>query len=432
MHFPEPMTRSSPLVRPLPFAVALASLGVFYLLQTATPLRIDNDAVDYLRMGAAIADGRPLPVVTLPLGYPVFLALLDRAGLGSSFFFVLANGLFLGIGLWATWKIFDQIGVGLRQAIVLLTLLVTPVVRSVAAPLPETAFFAVSILALLAMKIGVSANGRRRLRWFTAAFVLAGLAMSVRLVAVALIPAFLWSCLVALHHPLDAKQGRRLGIVTVAVVLSLAVLVVALARMAVFEGYMSYPRYWYVYGQLTSPVTRRIAGTFSSLGELILNIPRSRFHNLRPLFIATGMVSAIGYLVTLRRPVRPTPVGIYLLSYVAVLVFWPYDSPRLWMPITPLLLALVVSSIGRLSWTPPVKLVITGYTAWFVLTGLGAIAYTTRISLSGDKFAQLYGRNGGMGSGNQEGPYTPESMAPYNALADSVLRRYGGHAWERR
>jgi hypothetical protein len=79
-----------------------------------------------------------------------------------------------------------------------------------------------------------------------------------------------------------------------------------------------------------------------------------------------------------------------------------------------------------------VKLVITGYTAWFVFTGLGAIAYTTRISLSGDKFAQLYGRNGGMGSGNQEGPYTPESMAPYNALADSVVRRYGGHAWARR
>ena len=172
------MNRSR-FLHPWLFAGALASLSVFYLLQTATPLRIDNDAVDYLRMGAAIADGRSLPAVTLPLGYPVFLALLDRAGLGSSFFFVLANCFFLGVGLWAAWKIFDDRPAPLRQAIVLLTLLVTPVVRSVAAPLPETAFFATSLLALLAMKIAVSAEGRSRLRWFATAFVLAGVATSV-------------------------------------------------------------------------------------------------------------------------------------------------------------------------------------------------------------------------------------------------------------
>ncbi len=426
MHFAGRMTRSPSLNLWL-FVLALATLSVLYLLQTATPLRLDNDSADYLRMAAAIADGRSLRAVSLPLGYPVFLALLDRAGLGSSFGFVLANCFFLGIAVWALWTIYDDCPVQLRRVIVLLTLLVTPVVRSVAAPLPEAAFLATSLLALLAMKIGVSAEGWSRLRWLATALVLVGVAMTLRLVAVALVPALLWSSLATLHHPrAEPRPSRRLAAATIVIVLLLAASVVALSRTAIFETYVSQPRYWYAYGQLASPVLRRITGTLGSLGELVLNLPLSRFHNLKPIFVAAGVIAGPGLLFALRRSVHWTPVRVYLLSYVTILVFWPYDSPRLWMPITPLLVALLVTIVARYLWTPPIRPFIVAYAAWFALAGLIAIAYTTRISLSGEEFARLYGRNGGMASGNQEGPATGQTMSPYNALADSILRRYGG------
>lgn len=425
MHFAGRMTRSS-FLNLSPVALPLATLSALYLLQTATPLRIDNDVVDYLRLSAAIADGRPLPDIKLPLGYPLFISVLDRAGLGSSLFFVLANCLFLGLGLWAVWKIFDDCPPLLRQMIVLLTLLVTQIIRSVALPLPETAFFATSLLSLMAMKMAVLAEGRRRMAWFGTAFVLVVVATGVRLAGVALIPALLSSCLVALHHSRPRMRTRRwLGVATIVIVVLFAASVVVLAKTTIFADYIAFPRYWYVGGELTSPVTRRLTGTFASIGELILNIPRSRFHSLKPIFVATGVVSILGLVVTLSRPVRPTPVSIYLLSYIAILVFWPYDSPRLWMPITPLLVAHVVSTLARYSRTPVMRQLIMVYSAWFALAGLGAIAYTTRISLSRDEFARLYGRNGGMATENQEGPTTPEMQSRYNALADAVLRRYG-------
>src|SRR5215212_2957345 len=84
---------------------ALSALGALYLLQSASPLRLESDAVDYLRTAAALEDGRALPKVPFPLGYPIIIAAFDRVGLGSVFYFVLANCAFLGLGLWATGSI---------------------------------------------------------------------------------------------------------------------------------------------------------------------------------------------------------------------------------------------------------------------------------------------------------------------------------------
>src|SRR5687768_4169481 len=146
--------------------MVLLGLGAVYVLQTVSPLRLDSDAVDYLTTAAAIADGRALPTVPFPLGYPVMIAMLDRAGLGSPFFFILANSLFLGLGLWATWRIFSDLSIQVRMWTVVATLLAVQVVKSVAAPLPEAAFFGASLLSLAAASAALSANGGKRLMLF--------------------------------------------------------------------------------------------------------------------------------------------------------------------------------------------------------------------------------------------------------------------------
>ena len=52
-------------------------------------MRLDNDAVVYLRMATSLADGGPLERTGLPPGYPALIAILDILGLGNYFVFVL-------------------------------------------------------------------------------------------------------------------------------------------------------------------------------------------------------------------------------------------------------------------------------------------------------------------------------------------------------
>ena len=123
------------------FLIALFGLSALYLLQTVSPLRLDSDAVDYLTTAAAIADGRPLPKVPFPLGFPTIISLLDRAGLASSFFFILFNCFCLGLGLWSAWLILADYPLRVRMWTVVAAVLAFTVVKSVATPLPEAAFF---------------------------------------------------------------------------------------------------------------------------------------------------------------------------------------------------------------------------------------------------------------------------------------------------
>ncbi|HYN80869.1 MAG TPA: hypothetical protein VES88_05155 [Gemmatimonadaceae bacterium] len=408
------------------FPMVLLGLGALYLLQTLSPLRLDSDAVDYLSTAAAMADGRALPTVPFPPGYPVIIALLDRTGLGSTFFFILANSLFLGLGVWATWRIFGDRAIQVRMWIVVATLLLVQVVRSVAAPLPEAAFFGASLLSLAAASTALSANGLKRLMLFGLSFALAGLAVSVRLVGLALIPALLWGCLSAVHDVRPAWRWRQLpAAATISLVVVLAAVVLILSRTAAFTHYMVHPRFWYVRGGLSSPVVDRLYGMLTGFGELIINLPLSRFHALQPVFAAAGLVALVALMLARQKPSRLDLAGVYLIFYLAILALWPYDSPRLWMPIAPLIVAHVVSTLARAPKSRAVRLFVPVYAAWVALTGIVALAYTSRISLSGGNFGRLYGTDGGMATAALH-TLGPAEKQKYNARADSILSRYGG------
>lgn len=408
------------------FLIALFGLSALYLLQTVSPLRLDSDAVDYLSTGAAIADGRALPKVLFPPGFPAIISLLDRAGLGSSFFFILLNCVCLGLGLWATWRILADYSLRLRMWTVVATLLVISVVKSVASPLPEAAFFGTSLLSLAAASAALSARGRKRLLLFAASFAVAGFAISIRLVGVALIPALLWACLSAVHGARSARSSRRWPTTaTTLLVLALVAVVLILSRTSTFNYYLMHPRYWYLMGGLSSPVGGRIYGMLTGLGELIINLPLSRFHSLRPVFAGAGLLAFITLVLARTRPAHLNLAAVYLLFYLAILAVWPYDSPRLWMPIVPLIAAQVVSTLDRLRTIRHVRLFVAMYAGWFALTGLLALAYTSRISLSGDDFPRLYGRSGGMATAAVQ-TLSPEAKQKYNARADTILNRYGG------
>jgi len=406
------------------FVIAVFGLSALYLLQTISPLRLDSDAVDYLSTGAAIADGRALPKIPSPLGFPVIISLLDRAGAGSSFFFILVNCLFLGLGLWATWRILSDYSLRVREWSVVASLLVISVVKSVAAPLPEATFLGTSLLSLAAASAALSSVGGKRLVLFGVSFAVAGVAISIRLVGVALIPALFWACLAALHGVRRPRIGRWRGAATVFLLLTLAAVTLTLAGTSTFNSYVMHPRYWYLAGGLSSPVGGRIYGMLSGFGQLVINLPLSRFHSLGPLFAGVGLLALVALVAARRRIVRLGLADVYLLFYLAILACWPYDSPRLWMPIAPLVAAHVVCTLDRARKSQVRQVLVMVYGGWFAMTGMLALAYTTRISASGADFARVYGRNGGMATPAVHTLGQAEKEK-YNARADTLLNRYG-------
>jgi hypothetical protein len=202
----------------------------------------------------------------------------------------------------------------------------------------------------------------------------------------------------------------------------LAATVTILLRTPTFHQYLMHPRTWYVPGDVS--FTTRIYGMLTGFGQLIVNLPLSRFHALAPVFAGTGFVAATLLILARQRPVRFQITDIYLAFYVAILAFWPYDSPRLWMPIVSLIAAHVVAALARVRNIGIRRVFVRAYAAWFAVTGIVALAYTTRISLSGENFRRRYGTNGGMATASLQ-TLSPLQIKSYNAQADSILDRYG-------
>ncbi|MBA2708582.1 MAG: hypothetical protein H0U59_12330 [Gemmatimonadaceae bacterium] len=184
----EPQTRN---IRATIFWVALFGLAALYLLQTITPLRLDNDSVAYLDITVSLVEGTARPETGLPLGYPAYASLLDRFGIASSISLVLSNCLFLATGLASVWHMLGSRHEARRRWTVAIALLAVPVVRSIAMPLPEPMFFGVSLLALAVMTAADDFDGAKRLQLLLMAIVLTAIAITTRLVGFALVPA-LW------------------------------------------------------------------------------------------------------------------------------------------------------------------------------------------------------------------------------------------------
>jgi len=412
------MTISS--MRLLPAVVAV--LGALYLLQVMSPLRLDNDSVVYLRMATSLVDGTALDPSGLPPGYPALIALLDTLGLGFPFVFVLANVAFIAIGLVAVQYLFDKPESGRRSWVVPLTLLAITVIRYLAMPLPESMFFGISLSAVAVMTAATRKTGWDRARLLSIAMVLTVVAITVRLVGVALVPALLWACCYVEARDMSPNAGltRRekwIGAMSLVAVGMVAILLLGDSlRKYSFEAQLRYLQV-----ESWRPIWLHARGFMWTFGEVVVNLPWTQFRPYRMAFLWIGLVVILGVLGAVRLQRPRTPAAIYLVSFIAVLALWPYTALRLWLPIVPLLIGFAESATLR--FTPGTKWALFSrlYVVWFVVTGLGAMAYTTRISLSGNNFSNVYGRAGGMSFPD---PMTGRIDTLHNQRALELLERY--------
>ena len=403
--------------------IAISVIGAIYVLQALTPMRLDNDSVVYLNMARNMTDGLPLQSTGLPAGYPAFISLLERIGLGVSWLFVLANCAFIAAGLVAVAYLFDRRDDGRQSWVVPLTMLSVPVIRYIAMPMPEAMFFGISLVAVALMTAATRSSGRRRFALLGAALVLTAIAITVRLVGFALVPALVWACL---HREDQQKTLRRswtrrekwmawATIITTSVV-ALLLLGDSLVKYAYEAGLK------YLDPMVLSLIRVQIRGFFARIGEVAINLPSSQFGGLRLVLVALGVTASIWVATRVRLRAPRTPASIYFVTFVLVLLLWPYNALRLWLPIVPLLIGYAERATLRFEPGRKWNAFVTVYRAWFVVAGLAALAYTTRITLSGENFSKVYGKGAGM---SLPDPKTGAVNEEHNRRALALKKRYG-------
>lgn len=400
---------------------AIVALVLAYVIQAATPLRLDDDTLDYLNIAAALTDGRATPNLPIPHGYSWIVSFLERAGMGVSAFFVLANCFFLALGLASLWMMRDYSRTA-RLAAIAATLLAVPVIKSEPMALPDAAFLGVFLLALLFMTI----ESGRTLIAIVCVAILIVIAINLRYAGIALVAPLAWILVSRRTRVGEATHARRPLRIIVVALLSAIILVWMLMSSTLFSLYLAQARDYYGDASLPARIWSRAIVLLQSIGEIVLNLPYSRFRSFARLYQILG-VATVGLAVKMIRP----PFGmnaqrVCLLSYLVLIALWPSPAPRLFIPIIPLAAAEAVEAFARMPRPKWVRLTVGSYALWFFLTGAAALAYTTRISFSGSNFTHVYGKNGGMPDPDiREGDPSWPHVQYYRRAAPMILQRYG-------
>lgn len=428
--------------------LVLACLCVGYLIQAASPLRMNKDAIEFLEVGASVSDGDGFLTngepSHYPPGYPLILAGLDRAGLARSSVLIGLNLASLAVGLaCAGFVLSRSLGIGRDEALLLasMTLLSWVIVKHVTLPVSDVPYFGVSLASLaLATRAG-ELRGRRKVFWIVGAGVLAAIAVSLRTIGVALAPA-LALAVAGGSRPSLAGLCRAWETHRRAATLALVGVAVALAAGGAALGSTMYAREmvqdWRGVGDL-------VRFRLEDWAELLLNGSQAQLPQpLQPWLMLAGLgfVAAMGLGVRARRAVEP--VDLYVGAYAAILLVWPYRDARFWIPVIPLLLGYAWVGFRDVAQKRRVvsRWLGAGYLAGYAAMGVLALAYSTWLTLSGDRFADRYG--GGIYRASYLAAFgleTDDESPPMAAVTgradhseervDRVLRRFGPRrGWE--
>lgn len=386
--------------------VALGVILAGYLLTLPGPLRLDTDAGIYLQIAGSLADGtglHPPGSQSMPPGYPVLVAALDTLGIGGPAAISLLALAFLLLALVAA-AIVCRLDLGLTPTEVGVTLVATAisvyVVKYVSVPASELPFFGVGSAALAALTL---ARNRASPAWLATGVVLVGVACTIRTAGVAL------GAAVALA---PAQRAVRRVMVPAVGLLGAAVVVIAPYALST-ERWTSDPL-----GTSLDESWRFLVTS----GSVAANVPISGWAGgLRELAIgAVGAVTlAAAVAVTISRRHELRPVDGYIAATLGMILLFPYEHPRFYLPILPFLigyLALAARRVPRVG-----KAAVAVYCA----IGVAALSYSVALSYSGDSFPERYA-DGLLAATYRVGWGAPQpgDAADVSPRALAALRRY--------
>jgi hypothetical protein len=371
----------------------LAALSALYLIQLASPLRLNTDATSFLTLAASRVDGQGFVIdgqpTHFPVGYPLMLVALESMGVACSASIIGLNFVMLALGCAGTGYLLRRsfrFGTDAIIFICAMTLLCWVFVKHATLPLSDLPYFGLSMVCLATLKWSTDQSMPRRLvgTGIGAGVMIA--AIAVRTVGIALVPALALSCL-----PADAwrkltgwfkKWPAR------------SILALALVTVVAVAGCLSVTQTQYFHEMNTEWVGWSKVAQFrlEDWGELVMNTSLAKLPRLLQTIVPwVGTAGAFVVCCGLARRARLEIVDAYALCYTAILLVWPYRDCRFWLPVFPILAAYAWLALDAVGDRTPIRIGALSYVAAYFLMGFAALFFSTRISLSGERFPELYG-----------------------------------------
>jgi hypothetical protein len=387
--------------------IILLVLFAAHAVQLWGPLRVNTDAEHFLKCAAAASDSsQAIPIADSrphPPGYATMVAVMDRAGAGSTPMLVGLNLVFVALGIFAALGLLRRgFGFAEDEALIVcaMTLLSFVVVKHSPIPLSDVPFFGLATGALYTL-VRADQLGPARKRWMVLSVVLIILAISVRTIGVALLPALLWvSC------------GRRKQLATVLLVVGAALGGFVLSQSA----YAAFAFRQFSSGEAWRTI---ISARLKEFGELALNVPASRLPDFLVQFVwVAGVILICAVVAGIAFWKSGGVIELYVIGFSGILLVWPFEDARFWLPVVPLLIAAAWIGLNAVP-----KLFSLTWASAYVTAGAAALIFSARLTFSGPEFGDRFG-NGAQQlayrAALHQGPVTSETDK--EALA--VLRRF--------
>jgi hypothetical protein len=418
----------------------LVLLVATYLLQMLSPLRLNTDAVVFLTLGESAASGHGFLFrghsTHFPSGYPMMLAGLDCARLGVSWAFIGLNCLLAGAAVFSSYLLYKRaFGVSGQTAEFLcaLLLLCWVLIKHVTLPTSDVAFLGWTSMALLAYDQAERTRNSKRGWALIAAAALVIASVATRTVGIALLPAFLWACLLPHLQSWSLKSrfsdliawGKGHILLLLAVIGLLLFALVAGAELVFRLAYVrEASEVFSSFGGPVSAFSWIVKHRLLEWGELATNVPAAKIPAIASRLVPFVGALALGFVLcglSLRwRKIKS--IEIFFLAYLFVLLCWPYHDARFLLPVVPLAIGWLTMLSTRLS--PKWRVAMAMWAALFAITGVLSLSYSTRISLSGNQFPEVYGNDERMKSTYHAA--FGQSVEPAEVDSDmlALLKRY--------
>ncbi|HEY0678687.1 MAG TPA: hypothetical protein VGD17_10400 [Chitinophagaceae bacterium] len=366
-------------------------LTAVYIINCFTPLRLTNDTVRYLNINTWLEDGKPHGAPAskdfLPYGYVWFLFVLSKLHIANSIFIGLFHFLYLMGSLWFIKKLFGNTinFIGLF----ILCLLSWATMKFVITPLSEMQFLFFSMGALYFFDEFFKQKKPLPLLW---AFVFAGAAMLTRTIGIGLIVAF------SICFVLQQRKILR-SIIATNKVAAIVIVIILIVSFFVFDqfgitGYLEATRSSFARLQKDPAgfIVRNGKQHLINWSAFVVNAPAPRLNMIgsvafrNTIYLITGIISFAGviYLLLRRHGKINVLVKSYLLVYMLVILIWPFFEPRFWLPVFPLLIALIMQQWNTISGL--VKQLLKVYRVYYILAGIAALSYYTYTSYNKKAF----------------------------------------------
>jgi hypothetical protein len=374
----------------------LLLLVIAYGLQTLTPLRLNTDAVSYLSMASSAFDGFGFKHSQFPVGYPSIIVIMEWLSIATSFWLVSFNLIALSLGIFCFHCLLVRtfsLSKFESTTVCTITLLSWVMIKHLTIPLADIPYLGVSAFALMMMVTATRVRNRNYIAWsLILALLLCAIAISIRTIGIALLPAFAWAIFLmpATQRSIKRLLERfpRLPLWVASGVLVVILVGCYLIQKTIYFHYLveaiSKSGIWMMIGT-------NLGYRLMELGQIALNVPFSKLAKVEGVFWVMGAITLFFLANGFWRQIRKSsPLEIYMGVYLIILFAWPYYDPRYWIPVIPLLFGYTwkgVKNTRRFHNIPTLY----SFLAAFFLTGIIALGYSTRITFAGDHFPERYG-----------------------------------------